>query len=305
MLLGCLLCLVGLVAALFVAVPVQLAADRGGGTAELRGDRPQTQPVPAQVRDLQSLQQREIPADSNRLFSMLSGVTAAPDVPAGSGVQVHDLASLGVAVALADQLPVAGVSGLPGCAAARLQQLLRVPRRADDGVVLGYAGGALSSCQCPVSFGLPPLRPVGVQAQPSGCQTHRHPVLAQLHEPALQPAVARGPTDPGHAGGSQQRLAALIRAPEHRLHPRRTPQVMPTLARAPGVVPSRHQRRYEAEGILRLEHRRAGGTQFVECLTNPAPSRFLTDSGRAGGLCETPPLAQRGEQTNSCRRISL
>jgi len=74
---------------------------------------------------------------------------------------------------------------------------LRVPGRGQHRVVLSGPAGSLSAYQGPGgALPLPPGRPVSIQAQRQGRRAHRHLVLAQLQEPALQPPVARGPTHP-------------------------------------------------------------------------------------------------------------
>ena len=81
-----------------------------------------------QVRDLQPLGKRQVPPRADCVMCVRGGLAAAPDVPAGAWVQIRDLTSLGVAVSLADQLPISGVSRLHDCSASRLKQRLRVAR---------------------------------------------------------------------------------------------------------------------------------------------------------------------------------
>ncbi len=218
-----------LIAAGFVAVPLQLPADGRGRPSELDGDRPQAQPVAQQVGDLQPLQQREVAPGPDRLLSDVSGPAVTPDSPAGLGVQVHDRASLGVAVSLTDQLPVPGVSSEPGSSPARLRQYLGVPRRSEHRLLPGGPGGPLGAGHRFPPLVLPPLRPVGIDPQRSRCRANRHLVLTQLQEPALQPAVTGGAAHSGQLDRTGHRGSALEHRPERGLHLAWTPQVMPAV----------------------------------------------------------------------------
>lgn len=77
---------------------------------------------------------------------------------------------------------------------------------------------------------LPPVRAVGIQPQDSCCPADRHLVLAQLHEPALHPAVAGGTAHAGQLGRLQGRGSAVERRPERGLDRGGTSQVMTAVA---------------------------------------------------------------------------
>ncbi len=298
------------VAALLVAVAVQLAFDGRGAAAQLDRDTTHRVAQPQQVGDLQPLAQRQVPPRRCGRTSRCGGLltVAGADPPAGAPGHAQDRAGRGVRQPGAHQLPVPRVAYLHVRARrpATHQQLGMPGRLAYRPPFRGLALAADPLTRV-MALGLPRPRPRQRHPQPPGSHPDRHTLLTQLEEPTLPPPVAARAAHPGDPARNVERLPGQEAPPERILNLLLDGQMMAPAARASDSagVPLERQQREVAQLSLRVLDTQALIPQRKERLAQPPiPGRFANPSS-PGGRFETASLLNRGQEPNAGSRISL